>query len=352
MTVEGRWPADRARSGPAEASCRRALCAHTSASARARPGRRGGPDAGRAPLAVEATADRSPPHAHAVLRRRFTFAMRVSCNAPMAAAVGRRVFSFWHRRPSATRRAPLAGAQAKPAAPASSGYKPPPALAVPDTMRPFLEQVQPGKDAFPLEGGGCGARGAARRVVGRTSRRAGARRRRDGQPAHPGVSRRTAAPPGDEPASNQSPLQVQRAAALPTDATLDARAFGGEVLRLTGDLRDITTRRVPDLPRSWPMARTCPPARLRTTVRYDLVGSGTTMHRVEHVGEWELTWQRTGSPVADRPLDRALPRGQPRQTANLRGNHGCGARRQRVVRASARHRPRPLDGDDRLGADP
>ena len=43
-----------------------------------------------------------------------------------------------------------AGAQGKPAAQADSGYKPPsPAIA--ETMRPFVEQVQPGKDAFPLE---------------------------------------------------------------------------------------------------------------------------------------------------------------------------------------------------------
>ena len=38
-----------------------------------------------------------------------------------------------------------------------------------------------------------------------------------------------------------------------------------------------------------------PPAALRTTVRYDLVGTGTTTQRVEHVGEWEIGWRRNGS---------------------------------------------------------
>ena len=160
-------------------------------------------------------------------------------------------------------------------------------------MRPFLEQVQPGKDAFPLEGQAAelearlgelseGLRGGRARVAAVLTSLLAQEFR--GAPLLP----------ADEPASNESPLQVQRAAALPADATLDARAFGGEVQRLTRDLRDITvaefliTSLVAD-------GTDVPPARLRTTVRYDLVGSGTTMHRVEHVGEWELTWQRTAS---------------------------------------------------------
>ena len=160
-------------------------------------------------------------------------------------------------------------------------------------MRPFLEQLQPGKDAFPLEGQATelearlgelseGLRGGRARVAAVLTSLLAQEFR--GAPLLP----------ADEPASNESPLQVQRAAALPTDATLDARAFGGEVQRLTRDLRDVTvaefliTSLVAD-------GTDVPPSRLRTTVRYDLVGSGTTMHRVEHVGEWELTWQRTAS---------------------------------------------------------
>ena len=37
------------------------------------------------------------------------------------------------------------------------------------------------------------------------------------------------------------------------------------------------------------------PSGLRTTVRYDIVGAGTTAYRVEHVGEWEMGWRRNAS---------------------------------------------------------
>ena len=41
------------------------------------------------------------------------------------------------------------------------------------------------------------------------------------------------------------------------------------------------------------------PARLRTRVRYELVGSGRGFHREQRVGEWELDWIATPGPPAD-----------------------------------------------------
>ncbi len=38
------------------------------------------------------------------------------------------------------------------------------------------------------------------------------------------------------------------------------------------------------------------PDRLRTRVRYELVGSGSGFHREQRVGEWELEWQRSADP--------------------------------------------------------
>ena len=130
-----------------------------------------------------------------------------------------------------------AGDQGKPAAQANSGYQPP-SLAIPDTMRPFLEQLQPGKDAFPLEG-------QATELDARLGELSEGLR--DGRARVAAVLtsllaqefRGAALLPADEPAGNESPFQVHRAAALPADATLDARAFGGEVQRLTRDLRDV-----------------------------------------------------------------------------------------------------------------
>jgi Flp pilus assembly protein TadD/peroxiredoxin len=185
-----------------------------------------------------------------------------------------------------------ADAQGKPGIPADSGYKPP-ALAVPDTMRPFLEQVPPGKDAFPLE---AHATELEARLGELSEGLRGGRARVSAALTNLLAQEFRGAPllPADEPAGNESPFQVQRAAALPADATLDARAFGGEVQRLTRDLREVTVAEflITALAAD---GIDVPPSRLRTTIRYDLVGSGTTMHRVEHVGEWELTWQRTAS---------------------------------------------------------
>jgi hypothetical protein len=242
-----------------------------------------------------------------------------------------------------------AGDQGKPAAQTNSGYQPPP-LATPDTMRPFLEQLQPGQDPFPLEGQATeldarlgelseGLRGGQARVAAVLTSLLAQQ------------FRGAALLPADEAAGNESPFQVQRAAALPADATLDARVFGGELQRLTRDLRDVTvtefviTAIVAD-------GTDVPPSRLRTTVRYDLVGSGTTMHRVEHVGEWELTWQRTASRwQVVRWIARSHVVSRAKRPVFTEITDG-GARRQRVVPASTRHPPRQLDGDDRFGADP
>jgi Flp pilus assembly protein TadD len=95
-------------------------------------------------------------------------------------------------------------------------------------------------------------------------------------------------------ATGQAPLDVKRATDLPREATLDARAFGAELRRLIDDVREVAAAELlitsiePDGPAD-------PPSGLRTTVRYDIVGSGTKAYRVEHVGEWAMAWRRNPS---------------------------------------------------------
>ena len=281
---------------------------------------------------------------------RITCAMRDRLPTPMAAAVESSSFSVLASAAcSATRRARRDGAQAKPAAQANSGYKPP-ALAVPDTMRPFLEQVQPGKDAFPLEGQAAelearlgelseGLRGGRARVAAVLTSLLAQEFR--GAPLLP----------ADEPASNESPFQVQRAAALPRrrDARRSRlrRRSPASHSRPAGHHR----RGVPDhLARCRWHGRPAGAAPHDGPLRPGRQRHDDASCRARRRVGADLAADRI--PVADRPLDRALPRRQPRETAGLHGNHRRGARRQRVVPASARHRPRHLDGDDRLGADP
>src|SRR5205085_8914119 len=112
--------------------------------------RRRGPDARRTPLVVEAAACRPPARPYGVPPGRFTGAMTSRVRSGWLPLLGV-VMLLLASPPVGHSIGAAAGAQGKPAAPGSSGYEPP-SLAIPDTMRPFLEQVQPGKDAFPLEG--------------------------------------------------------------------------------------------------------------------------------------------------------------------------------------------------------
>src|SRR5436190_895547 len=168
-----------------------------------------------------------------------------------------------------------------------------PKLAVSEAMEPFLKQLEPGNDGFPLErraqelearlrelsdalrAGGAGVAAVTKGLL---------------DPAFRGA-RLT---PIDGAATSQAPLEVKRAKDLPRDLTLDARAFGAELRRLMDDYRDVAvvelliTSIEPESPAD-------PPSALRTIVRYDIVGAGTHAYRVEHVGEWEMGWRRNGS---------------------------------------------------------
>ena len=165
-----------------------------------------------------------------------------------------------------------------------------PTLAVPESMRPFLEHLEPGSDAFALE---------------RTARELDARLRLLADALHAGAAG-TVATELLDPAFHGArllpvaaahtaagPPDVARATDLPRDLTIDAHAFGAELQRLRADMRDVIVAEFlitaiesdgrPDVPS------------VRTTVRYDIVGAGTSAFRVEHVGEWELRWRRAAA---------------------------------------------------------
>ena len=115
-----------------------------------------------------------------------------------------------------------------------------PELAVSETLQPFLTQLEPGSDGFPLErqakeletplrelsdalrAGGLQAIGAANRLLDPDFR---------GAPLLP----------IDSADNGGAGLEVKRATGLPRAATLDARGFGAELQRLIGEFRDVTT---------------------------------------------------------------------------------------------------------------
>ncbi len=170
---------------------------------------------------------------------------------------------------------------------AAQDYRP--KLAVPESMQPFLKHLEPGDDGFPLEA-------RAKELESRLEELSKALR---GNPGRLGDATKALLDPGfrgarllpaDGSAQSQAALDVQRAKDLPQALDLDATQFGEELRRLVQDLREVTVAEFLITGIDGDAA-----SNLHTTVRYDIVGGGREMYRVEHVGEWDLNWRRNPS---------------------------------------------------------
>jgi tetratricopeptide (TPR) repeat protein/cytochrome oxidase Cu insertion factor (SCO1/SenC/PrrC family) len=166
-------------------------------------------------------------------------------------------------------------------------------LAVPETMQPFLKNLEPGSDSFPVER-------QAKELDARLGELSEAFR--SGRARAAGVTKQLLDPsfrgarllPVEAPSTSQVTLDVERARSLPHDLTLDPAAFGAELQRLTSDLREIAIAEFL-ITSIEPEGAPDSPAGVHTSVRYDIVGPGTKAYRVEHVGEWDLSWRRNPS---------------------------------------------------------
>ena len=166
-----------------------------------------------------------------------------------------------------------------------------PTLVVSEALEPFLKQLEPGGDGFPLERQAQELDARLRELS--EALRGGASAGVPGGLLDPGF-RGTRLRQAEAAAPSQAALDVQRATDLPRDLTLDARAFGAELRRLIDDVAhvDVAEFLITAIESDGPAD---PPSALRTTVRYDIVGAGANAYRVEHVGEWEMGWRRNAS---------------------------------------------------------
>ena len=169
-----------------------------------------------------------------------------------------------------------------------------PKLAVPETLQPFLQHLEPGNDAFPAER-------QAKEIEARLRELQNSLR---GSPARaasvtdwlldPGFRGGrllpTDAPPSTSPSKNAESLEIRRAK-LPVDLSLNGASFGRELQRLVEGLREIMVAEF--LITS--IAADDKSPLVRTTVRYDIVGAGTKAWRVERVGVWQMSWRRAAS---------------------------------------------------------
>jgi ASPIC and UnbV. len=167
-----------------------------------------------------------------------------------------------------------------------------PKLAVSQAVEPFLKQLEPGNDGFPLERQAAELDARLRELS--DALRGGGDRAADATKGllDPGFrGARLVALEAAE--ANQGPLEVKRTKDLPHDPTLDARAFGAELRRLMDDVRDVATAEF--LITAIEAEGPADASGLRTTVRYDIVGAGTqrTASSTSASGRWG--WRRNAS---------------------------------------------------------
>ncbi len=166
-----------------------------------------------------------------------------------------------------------------------------PELAVPEALEPFMKYVAPGSDAFPAERQ-AQELGARLRELGAALREGPARAANVTQwLLGPGFRGGRLSPVGEAPAQGNSALEVRRETAVPSALSIDSRSFGAELQGLLGDLRDIT---VAEFLITAIEASDKVPV-VRTSVRYDIVGSGKSAWRVQHTGVWRMSWRRAAS---------------------------------------------------------
>ena len=169
-----------------------------------------------------------------------------------------------------------------------------PKLAVPETLQPFLQHLEPGNDAFPAER-------QAKEIEARLRELQNSLRASPARAASvtdwlldPGFRGGRLLPADDSPSNFASKdaerLQIRRAK-LPADLSLNGASFGRELQRLVEGLREITVAEF--LITS--IAADDKSPLVRTTVRYDIVGAGTQAWRVERVGVWQMSWRRAAS---------------------------------------------------------
>jgi Tfp pilus assembly protein PilF/peroxiredoxin len=162
-----------------------------------------------------------------------------------------------------------------------------PALTTPDTLVPFLEHLQPGRDAFPLEA-------QAHAIEQRLDELGSWLQAEQPRPAALGAffapgfrGSRLGGPDASFDTQDEAPLVVRRVPAVSSGPTLDERAFTAELSRLVATLqRVIVTQFDVSAIEPGPEAGS-----VRTAVRFELVGEGTTWWREAHVGTWHMVWQ-------------------------------------------------------------
>ncbi len=164
-----------------------------------------------------------------------------------------------------------------------------PALAPPDVMQPFLKDLLPGSDTFVEEK-------TATELEARLGELSGKLRAQASQASHvaswllaPGFrgARLNDRQDGSATASGGN-FEIEHAKAS-LDLALDAQAFAGELQTLVDGMQHVAVAEF----LVTAIHTDAVTGIVRTDVRFDMVGSGASSWRLEHVGLWQLAWRQT-----------------------------------------------------------
>jgi tetratricopeptide (TPR) repeat protein len=173
---------------------------------------------------------------------------------------------------------------------AGQPYRFRPNLAVSESLQPFIEDITPGNDVIPDER-------LTGEIISRLSQLSD-RMKAERDRAHAAdfllasSFRGGSLLPSDEITVARHPsLEIRRARAMASKATLDARAFAQELHRLLADFRSVAVAEFLVITIDFQQDK----AAATTEVRYDIVGPGQDAWRVQRLGKWRLRWRREPS---------------------------------------------------------
>jgi Tfp pilus assembly protein PilF/peroxiredoxin len=162
-------------------------------------------------------------------------------------------------------------------------------LRVPPSLEPVQKHLAAGADAFPEER-------HAEELAGRLQELSARLRERSGQAAD--AAAWLLAPqfkggrlvPREEAAVGNSPkMEIFRAPTMSQELILDRAAFRKELSALVSDFGSVQTA---EFLITAVDVEPAPSSRVRTTVRFDIVGNVKNGWRAERLGRWQMRWQR------------------------------------------------------------
>ena len=182
-----------------------------------------------------------------------------------------------------------AGQSTSPTASSPATYRYHPDTRVPPTLESVQKQLVAGGDAFPEEKQAEELAGRLQELSARFRDRPG----RAGEVADwllaPQFKGGRLIPNEETPVGNSPKLEIFEARVTPAELSLNRASFRKELSTFASDFNAVETA---EFLITGISVEPGPDARVRTVVRFDIVGTATQGWRAERLGRWQMRWQR------------------------------------------------------------